>query len=156
MRAQLLVHGLLGLALLASAIHHSTACLPWLWGAPGRPRLAALHAWIVPALACAAFALGLWLYPTYKAEVRLGALEIPRSAGGLGMPWVAKLFDLKEHLAALALSAAIALGMLGRALGPAHVRGHRGLVVGLSIFVSVAIACVAVIGMYVVAVRAVS
>jgi hypothetical protein len=155
-RAQLLVHGLLGFALVASAIHHTAACLPWLWGRPGRPRLVMLHGWIVPTLALVAFGFGLWLYPTYKIDVRLGALEVPRAAGGLGMVWVARLFDLKEHLAALALPAAVGLGVLGQALGPAGMREHKGLVVGLSLFVSAAITSVVVIGMYVVAVKAVS
>jgi len=154
LRLQLILHGLCGLALLGAAIHHTASCLPWLWGAPGRPRLAALHSAIVPALAIAAFALGAWLYPTYKSEVRLGALEVPRAAGGLGMAWVAKLFDLKEHLAALVLPAALGIGLLGR-LKPSEGRERPGLTVGLSVFVSLAVAAAAVIGLYVVSVRAV-
>lgn len=156
MRLQLLLHGLLGLALLGAAIHHTTSCLPWLWGGAGRPRLAALHAALVPTLCLAAFLLGLWLYPTYRTEVRFGVLELPRSSGGLGMPWVARLFDLKEHLAALALAAALGLGILSTRLGPAATRERPGLTVGLSAFVALAIAASVVIGMYVVAVRAVS
>jgi hypothetical protein len=155
-RLQLILHGLLGLALLGAALHHTASCLPWLWGGAGRPRLAALHSVLVPTLGLAAFVLGLWLYPTYKSEVRLGVLEVPRAAGGLGMPWVAQLFDLKEHLAALALPAALGLGILAHRLGPAGTRERPGLTVGLSVFVSLAIAVTVVIGMYVVSVRAVS
>lgn len=156
MRALLLVHGLTAFALLGSALHLITACLPWLWGAPGRPRLAALHAWLVPTLAFGAFALGLWLYPTYKLDVRLAVFDTPRAAGGLGVPWVSRLFDLKEHLAALALPAALGLGLLGRAYGPAGARERPGLFVGLSAFVALATAVVVGIGMYVVSWKAVS
>ena len=156
MRAVLLVHGLTALALLGASVHHTAACLPWLWGAPGRPRLACLHAFIVPALALVSFGLGLVLYPSYRTEVRFAALELPRAAGGLGMAWLARLFDLKEHLIALALPAAIGGGVLARVLGPAGMRERRGLVVGLSAFVSCAVAVAVVIGLGVVMVEAVS
>jgi len=155
-RAVLLVHGLVALALLGASIHHTAACLPWLWGAPGRPKLASIHAVVVPTLALVAFVLGLWLYPTYKTEVRFAALEVPRSAGGLGMAWLARLFDLKEHLVALLLPAAVGGGVLSQVLGATGMRERRGLVVGLSAFVTTSIAVAVGVGLYVVMVRAVS
>jgi hypothetical protein len=52
-------------------------------------------------------ALGLLLYPAYRIEVR--AADFDRHA-----PFVAALFDLKEHLGALSLALVVAAALAGR------------------------------------------
>lgn len=156
MRALLLVHGVAALALLVASSLQTAASLPWLLGAAGRPRLAHLLSFIVPILLLTDLVLGLALYPTYRTEVRFAVLDVPRSAGGLGMAWLARLFDLKEHLVALALPASVGGGVLARVLGPEGIVRRRGLAVGLSCFVFVVVAVTAIVGLWVTSVREVS
>lgn len=155
MRPLLLVHGILALALVGSAIHHTVSCVPWLWGRPGAPRRANLHGSLLAALFLAAFLLGLLLYPSYKVDVRLGVFDAPRASGGLGLPWVSSIFDIKEHLVALVLPAVIAIYAFGRAVGPEGLRERRGLYVGLSLFTSIALVVSALIALWVTSIRAV-
>lgn len=63
--------------------------------------------WIAAALFAAAFVLGCVLYPPYRLEVRAGWLDAHR-------PEVARLFDIKEHAAALALATLAAQVYLAR------------------------------------------
>lgn len=103
-----------------------------------------------------AFVLGLFLYPAYKVDVRVGMFDVPSAEGGMGLPWVSRIFDIKEHLVALALPAVVALYALGRNLGSEGARERRGLYVGLSLFTSIALAISALIALWVVSMRAVS
>lgn len=67
-----------------------------------------------------AFVLGAWIYPMYKAQVRIPHLD--RVAPGL-----ARVFDIKEHLVALALSLSLLGAWMTGERAPPTGRGPRWL-----------------------------
>lgn len=93
--AGVLVH-LIGAVLYVGAATHQ-ALFAWR-AAQGRGAWsrAARFAALTSVIGLVTLALGLWLYPTYIREVRVPVLN-------LKAPGVARWFDVKEHLVALAL-----------------------------------------------------
>jgi hypothetical protein len=105
-RPLLLLHAVLGFTAVFAATHLAVYALLTLRGRglSGLRRFS----WIAPAAAAPQFALGLLLYPAYRVHVR--AADLDRSA-----PFVAQLFDLKEHLAALGVVLVLAAAAIARA-----------------------------------------
>lgn len=99
------LHGHLGVLGLAMLLHPVITL-------PRRPRLTpwtVRTAEIAAAMLTATFALGWWIYPAYRADVKPSLLR--------DAPFVALRFESKEHLAfcaaALAVGGAIALRRVG-------------------------------------------
>jgi hypothetical protein len=144
-RAWLIVHAIVGVALVGSATHlviwtRSRSGLATRWRGVRR------HATITLILYVAAFALGNLLYPSYKVRVRLEYLDEPtavsadaeargraralveqRRTGVATAPprndapmltSVARVFDIKEHWVALGLALAAAACVLAWAFDP--------------------------------------
>ena len=105
-KALLLTHAVLGFAAVYSATHHAAHAVV---AALGKPQARALRrfAWIAPATLVAQAVVGLAIYPAYRIGVRAAVLD--KTA-----PFVAQLFDFKEHLAALSLALVIGAALAGR------------------------------------------
>jgi cytochrome bd-type quinol oxidase subunit 2 len=104
-RPLLLAHAVLGFAALFAATHHAAYAV---LAASGRPRTRALQRfmWIAPATMVAQAVVGLAIYPGYRLRVR--AMDLDRYA-----PEIVRLFDFKEHLAALAIALVIGASLAG-------------------------------------------
>ena len=102
----LISHAVLGFTAVFAATHHAAHAV---LAALARTQARALRrfGWIAPASILAQAVTGLAIYPAYRVNVRAADLE--RSA-----PIVVQLFDLKEHLAALALVLVIGAALAGR------------------------------------------
>jgi len=141
-RLLLIVHAVVGAALVASATH----VVVWLWGCwrdtYTKYRGARLLAWITVGLFATEILLGLVIYPTYKVRTRIEYLEEPsaivadyraraatreriekRLPAGLGTAPVAtpdpgeqarmsRWFDVKEHWVAFGFALAVALALV--------------------------------------------
>ncbi len=73
----------------------------------GRPRPVALHGRILALAYGICFFLGALVYPTFRVRVRHEYFDH-------NLPWATGLFEIKEHLAALGLVAALAAWQLSR------------------------------------------
>lgn len=106
-RALLVLHAVLGFAAVFAVTHHAAHAV---LSAAGRAQVRELRrfGWIAPLTLLAQELCGLALYPVYRVRVRAADLE--RSA-----PALVQLFDLKEHLSALALALVVAAAVAGRA-----------------------------------------
>jgi len=104
-RTLLILHAVLGFTAVMAGTHHAAHAV---LAALDRPQARALRrfGWIAPAAVIAQAACGLALYPAYRVRVR---------AADQSAPVVVQLFDLKEHLAALALVLVIGAALAGRA-----------------------------------------
>jgi hypothetical protein len=142
-RALLLTHAILGFTAVFAATHHAVSAF---LAARGRPVQAQLQrfGWMAPASVVAQALFGLALYPVYRVRVRFADLE--RSA-----PFVVQLFDLKEHLSALALALVVAASFAGRALRPDAPAAESRSVAALSGCGAALVWAAAVIGLYVTA-----
>lgn len=152
-RGLLVLHALAAAALVGAATHQLLWCRGYLHGhydASERERgMARLSA----ALYLFTFLLGAVLYPTYKVRVRAVWFDAPLPAVDLG--WVGRLFDIKEHWAALGAAAALGLVWLGRFAHPARWPASARLYVGLSLVVCTTTWAGAIIGLVVASYRAV-
>ena len=140
-RGLLIVHAILGFAAVMAGSHHAAHAV---LSAIGRAQERALRrfGWIAPLAVGAQAIAGFLLYPAYRVRVR-GA-DLDRNA-----PAVAQLFDLKEHLAALALALVVASALAGRSReGP---REARWPIAALSCTGATFLWAAAVIGLYVTA-----
>lgn len=155
-RPLLVAHALLAGTLVALTTHH----LVWILRSRGaRRRGEPRFALLASLFFFAACLVGSSLYPTYRVQVRAQYLEAPAAAsapgaGHLPLPRVARLFDVKEHLAALGLLASGCLLWLSRRSSPLGAPA-RTLYVALAGYVCVASWCALLIGLYTVSVRAV-
>ena len=143
-RPLLLLHAVLGFAAVFSATHLAVYALLAL-GGRGLSGLRRFS-WIAPAAVAPQFALGLLLYPAYRVHVR--AAHLDRTA-----PFVAQLFDFKEHLALLGLVLVIGAALLAR-LGfrnAGDAAGLRPALAALSSSGAVLLWAVALLGLYVTA-----
>jgi len=140
-RTLLVVHAVLGFAAVFTVTHHAAAALLAARGRRVRRQLRRFG-WMAPATLAAQAVFGLALYPAYRVRVRFADLE--RTA-----PAVAELFELKEHLAALALALVFAAAFGGRSL-PAEPAAPRA-VAALSVCGAALVWTAALIGLYVTA-----
>jgi len=149
-RAWLIVHAVVGAALVASATHFVIWARDAWSGKAARWRGVRRFATITLALYVAAFALGNLLYPTYKVRVRLeyldeatalskdaqardevralidkrrtGVAVAPAHNDAPALARVARAFDVKEHWVALGLALAAAACALAWAWDPRRER----------------------------------
>jgi hypothetical protein len=142
-RPLLLLHAVLGFAAVFSATHLAVYALLALRGRSGSGLRR--FSWIAPAAVAPQFALGLLLYPAYRVHVR--AADLDQSA-----PFVAQLFDFKEHLALLALVLVLGAALLAR-LGfrSADAAALRPALAALSTSGAALLWVVALLGLYVTA-----
>ncbi|HET7788612.1 MAG TPA: hypothetical protein VFL36_21740 [Myxococcales bacterium] len=105
-RALLVCHAVLGFTAVFAATHHAAHAV---LAALGRPQARALRrlGWIAAAAVLVQALSGLALYPAYRVRVRAADFD-------LHAPGVAQLFDLKEHLSALAIALVIGAALAGR------------------------------------------
>jgi len=134
------LHTVLAGVLLGCATHHVLSCRRYLRGDFSGARLERRYAGWLALAYLGTFAVGLLEYPAYKVRVRAEYFDAPEAidaevrlrsdaavrvgspvAGGgrgQGLSGVARLFDVKEHLAALGAAAALALWALSRFAHP--------------------------------------
>ena len=115
-RPTLILHAILGVTAVGAATHLAVYALFALRGRAGSGLRR--FAWLAPALAVPQFAVGLCLYPVYRLRVRVE--DFDKNA-----PFVAQLFDLKEHLAAIGLALLIAAAVLARIVSRRTSEGGR-------------------------------
>lgn len=168
-RPLLIAHALLGATLVALSTHH----LIWIIRSRGaRRRGEPRFALLASGFFCLAFLVGSGLYPTYRVRVRAELFDsAPSRAAELAtrrlqiqapapvappieLPRVARLFDVKEHLAALGLIASLGLLGLSRRSSP-ELDETRLLYVGLAGFACLTSWAAAIIGLYTASIRAV-
>jgi hypothetical protein len=147
-RPLLVLHAVVGFALLGASTHLLVVCVQLWRGRVHLGRLARVYAQVIGATFTASFVLGLVMYPHYRYHVR--GLYLDRYE-----PWASNLFDMKETFAALALPLAIALLPVGRRLDPARERDLLPLVTLLAAAVWATAAFAAVAGVLVTGVRGV-
>jgi len=142
-RALLLVHAVLGFTAVFATTHHAVSAF---LAARGRSvqRQLQRFGWMASASIVAQALFGLALYPVYRVRVRFADLE--RSA-----PAVVQLFDLKEHLSALALALVLSASFAGRALQPDAPAAESRAVAALSGCGAALVWAAALIGLYVTA-----
>jgi hypothetical protein len=106
MRAVLVVHAIVGFTVVFSTTHHAAYSV---LAALGKENARALRrfGWIAPLALIVQLALGFWLYPTYRVEVRMNDFD-------KNSPIFTQLFDFKEHLAALSLALVLAAALAAR------------------------------------------
>ena len=140
-RPLLLVHAVVGFAAVGTATHFAAYAVIGALRGSTTAQLRRFSA-LAPAALAAQALLGFALYPTYRVRVRLGDLD--RTA-----PAVAQLFDLKEHLAALALALVAAAAVATRAGAKGNLRTWA--VAALSTSGATLVWAAAIIGLYVTA-----
>lgn len=112
-RLLLLLHAAGSIVLIGSATHHALWMRHYLRGHFGRSALEKRYARVVSISYVATFGIGALLYPSYRVHVR--GLYLDRF-----FPFYARLFDVKEVFASLALLLAIGLGLLSLTFRPAE------------------------------------
>jgi hypothetical protein len=145
-RFWLIVHGVVGAALVAAATHLAVWTWPLLAGKPGRWKATRLFSLIVFLLYTAEFTLGNLIYPVYKVRVRVEYFDEPAALRadsearaevtalvetrrtGHEVPVlrtdaprlsnVSRVFDIKEHWVALGIPLTLALLVLVRVFDP--------------------------------------
>ncbi|MFL5310717.1 MAG: hypothetical protein ACJ79H_09735 [Myxococcales bacterium] len=142
-RALLLVHAVLGFTAVFATTHHAVSALLAALGRPVQRQLQRFGWMASTSLVAQAF-FGLLLYPAYRVRVRFADLE--RSA-----PAVVQLFDLKEHLSALALALVVGASFAGRALPGNAPAAESRAVAALSGSGAALVWAAALIGLYVTA-----
>jgi hypothetical protein len=142
----LVLHTAGSVVLLGAATHHALLMRFYLRGRFERALLEKTYAKVVSVAYAGTFALGALLYPTYRVHVRGYCLD--RIA-----PEYARLFDVKETYAALALLLAAGLGALAYAWRPREEPHLAPVVAGMSLVVCAVVWFNAIIGVLVVSVR---
>jgi len=167
-RALLIVHLIGGALAVGATTHQLLWCRGYLRGDFARRRSERRLAWIAAIAFAGNFAFGSLLYPTYKVRVRAQYLDspsavanerelrraeaerqnapIPPPALGGELSWVGRLFDVKEHWAALGLVASLLLLALSRFAHPADHRASLALYLGLAAFACASAWGAAIIG----------
>jgi len=132
-RLLLIVHAISAGVLVASSTHHVVWCRGYLRGNFDRARGERRFALIAGCAFVITFVLGNLLYPTYKVRVRVEYFDTAAMVAR-GLPQVARLFDIKEHLMALGCAASVGLLLLSRRAHPKDHPGALSLYLGLSLF----------------------
>ena len=121
-----MLHAVLGCAVVGAMTHEFLWSLRYLRGQYGRAAAERRFLRWAGRLFVGAFAAGLLLYPEYKLDVRVGWLDAQR-------PWVGRVFDIKEHAAALVCALLLAQTWIGRRAHPAEVKEPLGQLVYVSL-----------------------
>jgi hypothetical protein len=183
-RFWLVVHAILGAALVAVATHMLVWVWPYLRGRTPRHRGVRIFATVGLCLYVAQFTVGNVIYVPYKVRVRAEYLDLPSAVaaddtaraearklvdarvgtssaapaarGELSSP--ARLFDVKEHWAALGLPLSLATCALAWSWDPRRepdARGPRGLLFACALLLALCVWFPAIVGLIVTAQRAV-
>ncbi len=105
-RLLLVLHGLTAMALLGASTHLVVVKVQR-WRGNARARLEVTYSRLLAWLFLPTYALGLFLYPHFRINVRLRGLDAET-------PWASNLFDFKEHLVSLGLPMVLALYFLAK------------------------------------------
>jgi hypothetical protein len=172
-RPLLVLHAVLGAATVAVSTHLCVWIRAYPRGEFGRHGAARWFATAALILYALQFLLGNGLYPTYKVRVRSQYFDDPaavlsdaqeRQAAARGgapvavhnLSWLGRLFDVKEHWAALGLALASGVCALAWAWDPRRDGPSATLLfVGLSVGVALCAWVGALVGLYVASYRAV-
>jgi hypothetical protein len=168
-RPLVIAHALLACTLVALTTHH----LIWIIRSRGaRRRGEPRFALLASGAFCLAFLFGCLVYPTYRVRVRAEYFDSPSAqkaerelrgaqhqvpgpvASPPSLERVARVFDIKEHLAGLGLFASLGLLWLSRRADPSA-PAERMMYLGLGWFVCVASWSALLIGLYTASLRAV-
>ncbi len=103
----LFLHFLAGIAVVGSAVHLTFRFSEGLLGKAGRTAKVCLHARTLMYSYLASMVLGAMLYPAFRVRVRHEYLDVE-------IPLATALFEIKEHLAALALFPIVLLYFMAR------------------------------------------
>ena len=142
-RPLLVAHAVLGFTAVFATTHHAVSALLAALGRPVHGQLRRFG-WMASASTVAQALLGLALYPVYRVRVRFADLES-------SAPAVVQLFDLKEHLSALALALVLGASFAGRTLQPDGPAEESRAVAALSGVAAALVWAAALIGLYVTA-----
>lgn len=134
--------------LLGAATHHALLMRHYLRGRFERIALEKTYAKVAAVAYVVTFALGALLYPTYRVHVR--GYHLDRFAAVY-----ARLFDVKETFASLAILLALGLGAMALRWRPRDEPWLAPIVAGMSIVVCFVVWLNAIIGVLVVSVRGV-
>ena len=147
-RPLLIAHAVIGLTAVGAATHFAAYAVLAARRAAGSVQLRRF-AIITPLALVAQLLLGSALYPNYRVRVRLADLQA-------SAPVVVRLFDFKEHAAALALALVLAAALVARVratstLQPERERALRWSGAALSLGGAALVWTAALIGLYVTA-----
>ena len=117
-RPLFLLHTVAAVALAGLCLHVLLTARPIVFGHPGRTALVRRFVGWALVATFAALALGLLLYPEYKANVRV--LFFDRHA-----PAVGRVFDIKEYFAIFSLPLSVFLFLARKEFGPDATRTLR-------------------------------
>lgn len=145
-RLLLVLHTAGAVVLLGSATHHALLMRHYLRGRFERIALEKTYARVLCVAYAVTFAIGALVYPTYRVHVR--GYHLDRFA-----PEYARLFDVKETWASLALFVALGLGALSFAWRPREEPWLAPIVAVMSFVVCAVVWFDAVIGILVTSVR---
>ncbi len=132
--------------LLGAVTHHALLMRHYLRGRFERIALEKTYAKVIAVAYGLTFAIGALLYPTYRVHVR--GYHLDRFA-----PLYARLFDVKETWASLALLVALGLGALAFAWRPREEPWIAPIVAGMSFIVCAVVWFDAIVGVLVMTVR---
>lgn len=145
-RALLLLHAASSVVLLGAATHHALLMRFYLRRRFERVALEKTYAKVIAYTYPITFAIGLLVYPTYRVHIR--GYYLDRFA-----PLYAKLFDVKEVYAALAIFVAVALGVLAYRWRPKDEPHLAPIVAAMSLVLCLAVWFSAIVGVLVTGVR---
>ncbi|MFO0759680.1 MAG: hypothetical protein U0359_24540 [Byssovorax sp.] len=128
-RLLLVLHGAGSILLAGASTHHTLQMRHYLRGSFARVAQEKTWAKVAAMSYVTTFAIGALLYPSYRAEVR--GVYLDRYA-----PGYARLFDVKEAYASLALVVAIGLGALAMTLRPAEQKALVRVYAAMSLLVT--------------------
>jgi hypothetical protein len=100
-RLLLVAHAVVGAVLVAATTHLVVWAYPYLRGQVARHRGVRIFATVALAAYLVQFVLGNLLYPAYVVRVR--GLLGPRAGVASDLSWASRLFEIKEHWAALGI-----------------------------------------------------
>lgn len=147
-RLLLVLHTAASVVLLGAATHHALLMRFYLRGRFERAPLEKTYAKVVGVAYAFTFVIGALLYPTYRVHVR--GYQLDRIA-----PEYARLFDVKETYASLALLVVAALFALAYTFRPREEPHVAKVVAAMSFFVCAVVWLNAIVGVLVVSVRGV-
>ncbi|MFN7972369.1 MAG: hypothetical protein U0166_08480 [Acidobacteriota bacterium] len=146
-RALLLVHLGAAVLLLGASGHAAIASVQIARGRADKQRLARTYATIVAVVYPIVLGLGALLYPSFGLGVRGPYFDV-------AAPWASRLFEIKEHVAALTLPLPIVSVAIHRG-SPGAGRGARRAHVALAWIVFAAVLLSATTGALLVSIRSV-
>ncbi len=146
-KALLVTHAVAAGVLTGAAIHNALLAARHRWfGAPLRARLRRLYPKVAAVAFLLTFGLGLALYPPFRLDVRAAYLDLHH-------PWLVALFEVKEHWLAVTLLLLAYLVPTAHALRADDPCADDPLHDHLTVAFGLVIACAALTGIILTAVK---